>query len=256
VRRRSKPEIALADYLERVEGRLMTALPMGVEFEGSPVEVEILSWFSRVRGLFSSVRLLVARGHPDEALILGRSIFETSLRLEQLASVEEAERERLVLGSINKSIDDAIGLFVHEARSLQPGEELSDEGVQELEKRRGQIQRRQQRLGLGELKRFASDKDLAVRFDRKGEYLSFRVAHHTTHGSPLAQHSRTDVTASGVVRVSHRNLDPKWLIGAGTFAAVCALRSMNAVGTIYPFDLSGVAELIDEGETLDDTAGE
>jgi Family of unknown function (DUF5677) len=243
-------ELKLRAYIQQVEQELLGAIPDAKWQLTTPVGGEVLSWFSRVRSLFSGIRLLLEAGFPEEAMILARSLFEASLRFELLAAEDEVGRERLVLGEVNAGLARAISIFDAQKVALGLGEGLSLEQQGAIHGRRDQIARRQKRLALGKLARFPDAKSLARRFGRLEEYLAFLLAHETTHGSHLAQATRSKYPASDTIAVYHSNFDLAMLTGVGTFSALAALRALEAVQTIFGFAATRTADLIDEANRL------
>jgi hypothetical protein len=247
VRRKSRVETELWDYLGRVGRALQGAVPDGEWQEMSPPHADALSSFGRIRSVFAAIQILLEAGFPEEAAILARSLFESSLRLEKLANETETERERLILGEVRAATSDAIKLYDIEPRALGTGPGMTPEELAVLEERLVQIERRRTRLNLGRLRRFPGEKDMAKELGRLNEYLNLRIAHHITHGSPLAQATRTRYPGHNEVAVHHRNTDIRMLNGVGTFAAVSALRAQAAVGSFLEFVRSDVGDLLEEG---------
>lgn len=245
-------EVRLHRLLERTENLLRDSVPDGEVQEVTPISGEALSWYARLRSLFSAARLLIREGYPEEASILARSLFEGSLKLELLADVRERERERLVLGAVNAGLDRFIGIFHDDNIALGLGDGLTADERERIETRRRQIAARQRRLGLGRLARFPDDKTLAIRFDRREEYQGLRLSSEVTHGSHLAQATRSRHPNLGEVAVFHRNYDLRMLVGVGSFAALAALRATIALSTWLPFvSGAGVSELVDEIDGFD-----
>ena len=58
---------------------------------------DTLALHARCRSLFAAGRLLIERGYAEEASILAGSLFESSLRLEYVASQGPVEREALLI---------------------------------------------------------------------------------------------------------------------------------------------------------------
>jgi hypothetical protein len=208
-------ELKLRDFLRRTGDLLRAAVPDGVMQDVSPPVGEILSWYGRVRSVFTGARLLIESGYPEESMVLARSMFETSLRLEHLAVVDELMRERLILNEMNLALDRFYGIYHLDAVAFGLSDGLSESDQTTLMRRRRQIASRQARLRLGRLERFPDYKVLARRLKRLHVYQGYRHATEIAHGSPMAQATRTRYPEPNAIAVYDRNDDPEMLIAAG-----------------------------------------
>jgi len=100
---------------------LMNSGPLRAEKRGTPdaealggVRVRqpyryILSMYARTRSYFRSILLLMSHSYADEAMALGRSLFEDSLRMDILRAMPDEESRvdatiRWALDGINRGI--------------------------------------------------------------------------------------------------------------------------------------------------------
>src|SRR5436190_14065033 len=97
--------------VERECERLLAALRASATSEPQEIpthHVYVLGMYWRCVRLFDATLLLLKAELPEEAAIVARSLFEESLRLQQLAA-DEADRDALILGWANGSIGERLG---------------------------------------------------------------------------------------------------------------------------------------------------
>lgn len=228
----TKKEFLWAEVLTLAE-KILRIVDEGVPqggFDVSPARYfHILGMFWRARRLYDGVLLLLKAQLPEESTILARSLFETSLYLQQLAA-DPKHRDALILGWLNSSINECQGLLeTGKASGLDPdiGEALAD-----LEKQRQEIQKDIKSLALTGTKPFLSPKDAAInKFGRKDDYWFYEFSHETVHGSHLAWiygrkqsgdltglHAKTDdpVFCSACVHFSARSI-------SNAYTAACSI---------------------------------
>lgn len=239
----------VANFVERVEARLLAVPPSGEFIEVSPVASEIMSWYARTRSLFSAARFLLDAGYPEEAMILTRSIFETSLRLEYLAAVDETGRAALVLGEISRAMESYRQLD-RQRRMLRPDPEKDQRVDSMIDKRLRELQSAKQRLGISRPRRFPGDKDMAKRFGHLDSYFGSRLASEITHGGHLAQVTRTR-PRKDEIRIFHRNTNAWFIAGVGVAAAEAALHAQCAIASILGWDVQEADALVEECAQLD-----
>jgi len=239
----------ITPFLERVEAQLLAVPPAGQFMDVSPIQGEIMTWYARTRSLFSAVRVLLGAGYPEEAVILARSIFETSLQLEYLAAANETDRAALVLGEVSRATA-AFRQLDEQRRLERPDAEQDADVDRHLDERVRMIQRAQRRFGVPRLRRFPGDHALARRFGHMGSYFGSRLASEMTHGGHLAQASRRS-GRDGELKVVHRSDDLRQTAGVGTLAAEAALHAQRATAEIMAWDAKDVEALIQECAELD-----
>jgi hypothetical protein len=86
------------------------------QFEGQPFRAAVPFMLMRSHRLYEAALLLFKAELPEEAAILGRSLFETAMRLRELAA-EPGERDHLLVGWLRDSVNQRKGLF-ETAKSL------------------------------------------------------------------------------------------------------------------------------------------
>jgi hypothetical protein len=239
----------LHDYMERVERHLMSIPTPGVVQEGPLTLLEVGRMYSRCRSMFLATRLLVEHSLAEDAVILGRSLFETSIRIEYLVGRSELDREALVLQRFLDGLTEFERLTGVQAPNLVGGPGLSPEDAEVLKKQRDAIVRRQGRLGIRKLLRFPSDKQMAVTLGREREFLDFETSHQFVHGSLSAHESRTKYPDPQTMYIFTRNDDYEMRSGVGASVARTTLRALAAAGTMLGWATSGTDELIAESET-------
>jgi len=246
-------ELHFRGYLARVESHLMARPASGEEFDTTPTLGDALAMYTRCRSLFAAIRLLVERGYPEESVILGRSVFETSLQLEYLAGQDGPGRESLLIqrridGA--KQTEDLIDQRLH--LGLGPGLRPAEADV--LATQRRPLHARQERLEIKRTRRFPSPKDLARKLGHLDEYLDYLLASELTHGSTISQATRSRHPAPNTVHIYARSDNEAVLVGAGLFGARAALRTLRACEVIFDWAHDGTQELLDEAADGNDVA--
>jgi hypothetical protein len=191
----------------------------------------VLWLFSRVRSTFRAARLLVSRQLIDEAMHLARSLVTDGLRLMKLESVGE-DRPAYLLGWVNESITEKENLIREAVRiGLAPDPTTVLDGIRA---QRQSLNRYVTRRGVGPLRRFASEKQLAEEFGLEREYWDFEYVNNIVHGSPLTASHRLQTRDDGVVLVSTLH-DEQTMVGPTALIssqwALLALRSFRSMFT-------------------------
>jgi hypothetical protein len=173
--------LALAEKILRI---VEESVPKGV-FDVSPARNRhIVGMLWRARRLYEGVLLLLKAQLPEESTILARSLFETSLRLQQLAADPE-NRAALILGWLKGSINEYEGLLkTGKASGLDTDISAA---LADLEKQRQELQKDIKSLALSGTQPFLSPKDAAInKYGRKDDYWFYEFSHETVHGSQAA----------------------------------------------------------------------
>jgi hypothetical protein len=102
-------------------------------FEGQPRDAAIVFMYSRARRLYMAALLLLRAELPEESAIIGRSLFETAMRLRQLAA-DPTDRDALIVGWLRGSITESEGLL-RDARSLGVDPDIEEELERSKERR-------------------------------------------------------------------------------------------------------------------------
>lgn len=240
----------LHDYLARTEQHLLSRPQSGELLDiGSAMLGDVLALHARCRSLFVAIRALVQAGLPEEGQILLRSLIESSLQVEYLATQDVPTREALMIRRRLHGVTMAFDLLDTQPKALGTGPGLTDEQRQVLETQRSQLQSRQKRLNVVPMA-FPSDKDIALKLGRQTEYLDFLLGHQLTHGTALSQASRSVFPDKDTVQLYLRNFDFEALSGTGVAAANCALRSMAASEEIFGWEHEGTQALLDEAASF------
>jgi len=203
----------------------------GEVVERTPIEYHVLIFYSRIRSLLEGACVLLDARLPEEVVILGREMFTDSLRLMEMAS-RESDRESLILGLVNRSLTEWENLQ-REALSLGVSDKREVATVLGLvAKRRKEIDAYRERHGIGQLKTFPKEKQLAKVHGRLGEYLDYAFAHRMVHRADMAQAGR--ILKIGDVRaISLRNPDDDSMVAASAFVMTSALHAHKAVASIF-----------------------
>jgi hypothetical protein len=192
-------------------------------FEGSPRDAAIVSVYWRTRRLYEAAFHLLKAHLPEEAGIIGRSLFETAMRLMQLAA-DPADRDALIIGWVGDSISGREGLF-HTAKSLGLDPDVSEQLALLKEQRK-----RLDAYAAGRRwKPFLEPRDAAKRFDRKDDFWTYEWAHQSVHGGEAASIFSTRVR--GDATHLHAKVSEPSVLGA--FAHFAARAMADAATATY-----------------------
>ncbi len=215
----------------------------------APVDFPVLGLFHRSLRLFDGIVALLEKDLPEEALILGRSLFSDALRL---AEVEQAgdQRKALLLGWANSGIEEKKGLF-HEAAKLGFEKDLPAM-LNHLEEERNKLLQYAQSNGVGTLRKFLREREAAQKFGRTHDYWTFCLSHEFVHGSDAAfVFSRTKV-ANDTLALADRTRDHKIVAGVVCFSAASLVQA--ALATAGVFAWQGRADLHQLSREVNDFA--
>jgi len=190
---------------------------------------QIIAMYGRGRSLFEGVCVLIEHDLAEEAMILARSLFETSLRLERLAAAP-AKRVGLMLGWMHDSTTRMIGLA--RAASKVDVELNLLETVQGLDERRRSIRDSATAAGIGKFPKFGDELALSKRFGRLEDHFSFLIGHEMTHGSQFAQSVRTQ-SEGEVLAIYHKQQVARVSRAVVEFAARSLLLACRSVCEVF-----------------------
>jgi predicted transcriptional regulator len=214
--------------------RMVRAFAPKAEIEVPTHQVYILGMFWRCVRLFDAALLLLKAELPEEAAILSRSLFEESLRLQQLAADPDS-RDALVLGWANESISQKVGLL-ETAKSIGLDDDIESE-LAKLAESRKQLQAYQVRRGVKRLQRFRSEREAALRFSRQDDFWTYEWSHESVHGSDAAWMFARRAIASGAAALHAKTSDRAVRGGFTEFAAGSLTEAVKAVSTIFSWPL-------------------
>jgi hypothetical protein len=194
-----------------------------------PIDSFALRIYARCRSLFVAAALLVRADHAEEALILGRSLFTDALRLMDLAGSKD--RDALLLGFAFESVRDKRSMIESAARlglEGDPGPILAaiDEEGRKLERLR-------QKLGVGKVSQFGSEKALATRHHRLKEFWTFEFGHRMTHGTTVSHETRTKAVSADALGIYLRSSDPEYLWASAAFLVATMIDAQRAASKIF-----------------------
>ncbi len=151
-------------------------------------EAFMLGFYWQARSLHKSVSVLLEANFPDEALLVARTLFIESLRLQELAAFEQ-RRTQLVLAWANDSIHRRRKMLREATEvGLIDDFEAKMAALQEEEKRQ---QKYQHDHGVQKLKGFMDPRLAVKEFGRDEDYFAYELAHQMVHGSSVAHISRS-----------------------------------------------------------------
>ena len=143
----------------------------------------IFGMFWRSVRLYEGTLVLLEDQLPEEAAILGRSLFEESLRLRQLGA-DESKRDALILAWADASIREKVGLIkTAESIGIEPDGRAI---LEKLGQDRSNLWSHAQRLKVAKYIPFLQPKVAAIRFGRKEDFWTYSWSHESVHGSDAA----------------------------------------------------------------------
>jgi hypothetical protein len=192
-------------------------------FEGQARDVAAIFMYSRTRRLYEAALLLLKAHLPEEAAILGRSLFETAMQLMQLAA-DAADRDVLIIGWAGDSLNRRESLF-HTAKSLGLDPDVSEKLALLKEQRK-----RLDAYAAGRRwKPFLEPREAALRFDRKDDFWTYEWAHQSVHGGEASSIFSTRVEGD-TTRLHAKTDEPRVL---GLFAQFAARAMADAATATY-----------------------
>ena len=190
----------------------------------------IAGMFWRARRLYEGVLLLVRAHLPEESAILARSLFDDSMRLQQLEA-EPAHRTALVLRWAKDSIAEERGLLMS---AVQCGLDTDvSPMLTRLDERLREIGVYAKRHNVKKARAFQQVKDAAFRFGRKEDYWTYEWAHEAVHGTDIVwMHARVAPT-EGSAMFHGKTSDPGTLATSMQFAARSMADAASATFAIF-----------------------
>lgn len=218
---------ALAEALLKA---VTDSAPTG-ELELPTARSHILGMFWRTRRLYEATLVLLKAEMPEEAAFIARSLFEESLKLRQMAA-EPADRDRLILGWVNRSLDEKVGLL-KVAKEMGLDNDI-EAGLERLRAERESLQGYCRRHGIVGLASFRSTKDAAVRYGRRENYWMYEWAHDSVHGTEIAwMFARRKVSADTVLfhaKTNDERLRAAWIAFAANSITDATLAACEIFG--------------------------
>lgn len=227
----------LLELLGRVSTQVLAIVPKDPIEKPKP-DLHIFAMLVRCISLFNGIVILLEQDQAEEALILSRSLFEDSLRLTQLADAGD-DRAAYVLWWANDSIQRQIGLFREAVRAGLT--ENADKSIRQLQEQQEGIRQFAERNGI-RLKRFLSELDAAIKFERMESFWSNRVNDQMVHGSDTAHIFRRTNLSEDHVGLHLKCPNLNIVISAGLNSAGSMLHAARASAAIFSWDV---------GDTLD-----
>jgi len=240
-------------HAEELHRLVSLNVPKGV-FDVTPsANIHIVGMLWRALRLYEGVLILLKAQLPEEAMILGRSLFEVSLRLKQLEA-EPDNRFALILGWVNESIQQQFGL-------LQVGKTSGldtdiDEAIARIEERKKENRRYADEVGVTRYQGFLPEREAANRFGRKEDFWTYEWSHESVHGSDAAWLFARRRPEADRIDLHAKTGDPSVLSSFAHFAAQSMLDSAKAVFTIMGWILpTGLAQTVTNMHALLDAEG-
>lgn len=194
----------------------------------------VVAMFWRARRLYDGVLVLLKDQLPEEAMFLARSLFEDSLRLQQLAE-DVQNRDALILGWVNTSITEKRGLL--EVAKTSGLETDFVTALASLEDERQELQKYAPKYGVTSLLSFLPTREAASKYGRKDDYWTYHWAHESVHGSDAVWMFARQRPAVGTVYLYARTGNPSVLSSFAHFSARSIADAAKAISTILGWTL-------------------
>lgn len=228
------------DLLDETETAVLGTPPHGHVADYRPIDSFALRIYARCRSLFVAAALLVRADHAEEALILGRSLFMDALRLMELA--RSADRDALLLGFAIDSVTDK--RFMIESAVRNGLEDDPAPILATIDEEGRKLERLRQRLGIGKVRQFGTEKALARRHERLEELWTFEFGHRMTHGTTVAHETRTKAVGADALGIYLRSSEPEYLWASAAFLVATMIDAQRAASKIFgwaePAELEGL----------------
>lgn len=169
-------------FLDQVDKAIRSLGPGETGAEYSQPDAHLLEIFNMMKGAYRGCVLIATRGLPDEALILGRSVFRDAMRLHEAASIGTTDRAALAFGWRSDSLNALEQLLTEDGTDTQ--HEVS------LKKRRSAISQVIEKFEVEEVRSFASPRDVAARLTDDDYYKLDRMTQALSEGWDLVTMSK------------------------------------------------------------------
>ena len=204
------------------------------EFKVDRLDAVSVQLYWRCYSLFQAILLLLPKRFGEEALLLARPLFTDSLRLAELAE-HESRRPQLILGWMNRSIEELKGLFRHSAKiGLDKNPEQIEAKLADHQK---DILSLRAKYHVSKLAKFRSEADAASRYGRGDDFWTFLLSHEIIHGSDAAFLFRRSPVKDGHMHLLAQTEDPKLLDAIGAYSALSMMMAIDATSKILGWSL-------------------
>lgn len=246
--------VQLADRVESLLAGDSNPIPTADPGRGAKLEPITMSthhgyalgMYARSRSYYRGAIALAKDGLADEALALGRSLFEDSLRLSILAETrDEVHQIDGLIGWLLDGVKRAIGIY-REAKRLGVGTD-HEAAIDHLEAEHQKMIGYRERRGSGrKTPALFSEQQLeraALESGRSDAWWLHEVADQMVHGNYFAHRMRHVAAGDGTALVAIRHSNPRGLIDIVAFAVESVVVSHQSICAIL--DLPGMHELDD-----------
>ena len=181
--------------------------------------------------------------------MLGRSLFEESLRLAQIEAAGNSRAE-LLIGWEQKSLNEKIGLYkVVKSLGLDPNWDDMVEGPTVY---RRVLAEYQKRYHIKRARAFLQTKTAALKFGRAHDVGAYSLAHELVHGSDAAFLFNRRMVEAGAVSINVRTTDPKVGFAVANFCVRSLLQSARATAVIFGKNAAAIDALFNESTELEE----
>jgi len=193
-------------FMRQLQQAVGACGPVESHSEFTQPDGHLLEIFNMMRGSYRGCMQLLEQGLPEEALILGRTVFRDAMRLHQAAGAEPAQRAALAFGWKHDSAQATKRLFI--TSSQDGGGQTEDED--RFENLISALTDAAQRFGVEDFVSFRPASRVAEQLDDADFIQIDRLATAIAEGYDLASHSRRQHTETGVTGL-HDTAPDSWV---------------------------------------------
>jgi hypothetical protein len=204
----------------------------------------LLEIFNRMKGLYKACSALLEQDLPEEALIVGQSLFLDAMRLKQASGADEQRRAALAFGWKYDSLEARKGLFQQADSSP---EELA-EGLAQLTIKQEQLIEAAHQFGANQVETFGDALSTSALLDDSDYSRIHVLAEKMGAGFDIATQSRLRIDESGAVGL-HDSAPDSWVLPMATkYIGGCYLEGTKAALKLFGWPDS--SELISSESAL------
>jgi len=228
--------------LEQMRDVVVEDAEMRDRVPASPIASAVVEILSRALGLYKAAVLLLHADLTDEALLLGRILFEKSLWLMELADTQGKRRASLVLWWLNESYTRARELIESGVTAgLAPMTSRQGEMLTDVDERIRGVRQFQREYDVGGITQFLGVEEAARLFHRLGGWWMYELANHVAHGHDTPHPLHGTDTAPEVYFTP--TAEPEVIATCGVFCAESVIASHIAAAQLLEREPLGVEQL-------------
>jgi len=217
-----------------------------LELQVSPPRAHMLSKYARCPGMFHGIIVLLEAKHPNQAMVLGRPLFEESCHLRQLEQTRE-DADALILTWYEDSLRRQ-GELLHDAASVGLESDL-DPALALVQKDQEKLDGYRARHNVRRRPRF-DIKNRALADGREEAWWAYKLSHQFVHGNESQHRYMRRRTEEGVMEIRTTSDDLSWIAMVGAFGADSFLHAYRAAAGLFGWATPAILDELEQ-ETED-----